>query len=227
MLNSHDREVDGKIMPIFIYGSSSQQGTTIYFKPTRTLFDVGADFTKFKNIVHEVDVVVISHEHEDHLKWPVLQNMLKLQPNLKIILPKRIKIPTEYGLIGQHAIRLANGNSTTVRLRDNQQITIATVQTPHGNAVSNAFKITLRGTSLLFATDLSDTKTLFDDKFDLIMIEMNYDENEFISSNGSGGSVNHLSYQQALVYTTAHLTEVGHYIPLHFGPTMQYFNQLA
>ena len=227
VLNKHKRYEDGRIVPINIYGSSANQGTSIYVKPIHSLFDVGVDFEKLIPIKNEIDVIMISHGHSDHLNWHTLQSLTQGRPDLTILLPDKIQVPLEFQSLLPHIIWMINHKTIQMTLRNGTNLQIEPVKVPHGHKTTMSYVITFMTANLLFSTDLSSTKPLPHNlKFDLILLEMNYDADAFVNTEGSGGAVNHLSVQEGMNYATTHLNEYGHIIPLHFGPTLTNFNQL-
>lgn len=227
VLNKYKRHEDGRIIPINIYGSSAEQGTAIFVKPIHTLFDIGVDYKSISEIENTIDLIVISHEHSDHLNWHTLEHIIKRRPLIRIIMPEFVEIPIAYENLRSKIIVLANAMIENMIIRTGEEISVQGIETPHGAEKTMAYDVSFHGSRLLFSTDLSSTKTLPQKElFDLLMIETNYDEDEFVSKNGSGGAVNHLSVQEAISYGIPHLTDYGKLIPLHFGPTMLHYNQL-
>lgn len=227
VLNKYKRREDGRTLPIQIFGSSSKQGTAIYVAPVNILFDIGVNFQKLKHIQDEIDYIIVSHEHSDHIDWATLHAMLQFHPMIQVVLPADINIPDKLSYLSAHFIQSKDMVPLHLTLRSGLKIDVLPVKVPHGNTSSFSYDITFQSSHLLFSTDLSDTEPLPKlTKYDIIMIETNYDEDEFLSKDGSGGAINHLSVQQALRYALTHLSDYGKIIPLHFGPTMQNFNQL-
>lgn len=227
VLNRYKRAEDGRIMPIEIYGSSSQQGTGIYVKPIHVLFDIGITFQKIDHIQDMIDYVIISHDHSDHLDWNSLKSLLNAHPMVNVLIPDIAKIPASMQHFAKHFIIVHDKTKLKLKLRTGSDILITPIKVPHGKQYSFSYSVSFSNASLLFSTDISNVKALpILNKFDLIMIETNYDRDQFISGNGSGGAINHLSVQDAIGYAQSHLTEYGKIIPLHFGPTMTNFNQL-
>lgn len=227
VLNKYKRHEDGRTLPIEIFGSNSKQGTSIYLTPINTLFDIGVNFQKIEHLQDITDFIMISHEHSDHLNWHTLNTILLGHPTLQVLLPYFITVPTKYNHLMKHIIQVFDESSIALTMRDGQHINVDAFEMPHGNETSFSYEVTFQNAHLLFSTDLSNTSHLPQFiKFDIIMIETNYDQDEFISKNGAGGAIAHLSVQDAIAYATSHLDEFGKIIPLHFGPTMINYNQL-
>lgn len=227
VLNKYKRHEDGRILPINIFGSNSKQGTSIYVKPINTLFDIGTQYQKIQTLNDAIDFIMISHAHSDHLSWSTLVSTIKSHPMIMVLMPYFIDIPKKFDYLSRNIIKVYDNVPLSLSLRTGNQISVTPLEMPHGNETSFSYSISFENAELLFSTDLSDTSHLpAFDKYSVIMIETNYDEDEFVSSNGSGGATAHLSVQQAMRYAIPHLDEYGKIIPLHFGPTMLNYNQM-
>ena len=227
VLNKFKRHEDGRTLPIEIFGSNSKQGTSIYVKPINTLFDIGVNFKKIQHTQEAIDFIMISHHHSDHLNWHTLASMVQGHPSIMILMPYFIKTPPEFDYLSGHIIFVSDNQKLSLTLRTGNKIIVTPLEMPHGHETSFSYEIQFQSANLLFSTDLSSTDHLPQlIKFNIIMIETNYDADEFISENGSGGAIAHLSVQEAIRYATSHLDQFGKIIPLHFGPTMINYNQL-
>ena len=227
VLNKQKRHEDGRILPISIFGSNSKQGTAIYVKPINTLFDIGINYQKVQSLNDVIDVIMVSHAHSDHLNWSTLVSMIKAHPMIVVLVPYFVEIPSAYAYLSRNIMKVHDNTELTLRLRTGQSIKVMPLEMPHGNEKSFSYSIEYENAGLLFSTDLSSTSHLPQlKKYSIIMIETNYDADEFISENGTGGATAHLSVQDAMKYAIAHLDDYGKIIPLHFGPTMVNYNQL-
>lgn len=227
VLNQYKRYEDGRVLPIQVFGSNSEQGTAIHVKPVNSLFDIGVCYDRIKELQDSTDYIIVSHDHSDHLDWKTVKKFLSGHPSTNILLPDFVEVPKEFQYLSKQ-IRVAHDHMTmSLKLRNGEEIQVIPIKTPHGPEYTFAYALRFQGANLLFSTDLSSTESLPKDiDFDIIMIETNYDEDEFTTKNGAGGAKNHLSVQESLRYATTHLTEFGRIIPLHFGPSMRNFNQL-
>lgn len=226
VLNKYNRHEDGRIIPVEIFGSNSQQGTSIYLTNAKILLDIGVPFDKIAHIQPNVDLICISHAHSDHINWDTLHRITNGRPDLKIILPDFVKIPEKYSNLYNQTVFLKDNESLQFFSRTGVPIDITAIKNKHGTEFSMGYEISIYNSNLLFSTDLSSTSTLPQTKlFDLILIETNYDKDEYTDHILSGAK-NHLSVQEAIKYATSHITEMGHIIPLHFGPSMSHYNQL-
>lgn len=81
----------GKRLPIHIFGSGSE-GNSVYLKPYKTLIDLGLPFKRYIEydplFFHDVDYIMLTHHHGDHINASTLLRILDNYPHIKIILPE-------------------------------------------------------------------------------------------------------------------------------------------
>lgn len=79
----------GKRLPIHVFGSGSE-GNSVYLKPYRTLIDLGLPYKRYEEynpmFFLDVDYIILTHHHNDHLNPSTLHRILKNYPHIKIIL---------------------------------------------------------------------------------------------------------------------------------------------
>lgn len=78
----------GKRIPVHVFGSGSE-GNSIYLKPFKTLIDLGLPFKVYQEydpvFFLDVDFLIITHHHGDHLNPATLLRILNNYPHIKII----------------------------------------------------------------------------------------------------------------------------------------------
>lgn len=79
----------GKRLPVHIFGSGSE-GNSVYLKPYHTLIDLGMTYqlyTKYDpNFFLDVDYIILTHHHGDHLNPATLLRIIKNYPHIKVII---------------------------------------------------------------------------------------------------------------------------------------------
>lgn len=79
----------GKRIPVHVFGSGSE-GNSVYLKPYHTLIDLGLPYKVYQaydpTFFLDVDYIVITHHHGDHLNPSTLVRILKNYPHIRIIL---------------------------------------------------------------------------------------------------------------------------------------------
>lgn len=80
-------------LPFYFFGSGSS-GNSVYLTRLHTLIDLGFPYSHYKelnpNFFLDVDYLILTHEHSDHLNVSTLFKILEMFPNVKILLSKRL-----------------------------------------------------------------------------------------------------------------------------------------
>ncbi|WP_078598646.1 hypothetical protein [Evansella clarkii] len=79
----------GKRIPVHVFGSGSE-GNSVYLKPYRTLIDLGLTYKTYQEysptFFLDVDYLVLTHHHGDHLNPSTLNRVIQNYPHIRIIL---------------------------------------------------------------------------------------------------------------------------------------------
>lgn len=80
-------------LPFYFFGSGSS-GNSVYLWRLHTLIDLGFPYNHYtaldQNFFLDVDYLILTHEHTDHLDMSTLFKILEMFPNVKIICSKRL-----------------------------------------------------------------------------------------------------------------------------------------
>ena len=126
------------------------------------------------------------------------------------------------GYFKNNVIAIENGQTVDVYSKNGYTVEyeVTAIEVPH--TVKNfayVIKDTKTGSKVIHATDLTSTETLSKDKYEVIAIENNYDENSeaFKNLNESykAKSRTHLSTQQAIKFIVDNINDNGKYCELH------------
>lgn len=78
----------GKKLPVHVFGSGSE-GNSIYLKPYKTLIDLGLPYKTYQqhnpHFFLDVDYIIITHHHGDHLNPGTLLRILDNHPHIRVI----------------------------------------------------------------------------------------------------------------------------------------------
>lgn len=78
----------GKKIPVHVFGSGSE-GNSIYLKPYKTLVDLGLTYKSYQEynptFFLDVDFIIITHHHGDHLNPATLLRILDNHPHVRVI----------------------------------------------------------------------------------------------------------------------------------------------
>lgn len=196
----HDR-----LLPVHIFGTSSK-GNSVYIKNLHLLIDLGLPFKRYTEynleFFNDVDYIILTHEHGDHLNPSTLLKILKIYPHIKVLITKRmahaIMSESFSHRIKQDILRLYTTNDnlrfmnvchTHLKTRDLVDVEFIPHITKHGDITNIAIELNVPQLSLhlLYASDLDnlyrdvtgETDGLphyKDNPFNLIFLEANYDE---------------------------------------------------
>lgn len=79
----------GKRIPFHVFGSGSE-GNSVYLKPYHTLVDLGLTYKAYQEydptFFLDVDFIMLTHHHGDHLNPSTLGRILQKYPHIKVIL---------------------------------------------------------------------------------------------------------------------------------------------
>lgn len=77
-----------KRLPVHVFGSGSE-GNSVYLKPYHTLIDLGLPYKNYLEydpyFFLDVDYIIITHHHGDHLEASTLLRVLNNYPHVKVI----------------------------------------------------------------------------------------------------------------------------------------------
>lgn len=89
LYNKNQERTFGVRLPIHIFGSGSE-GNSIYLKPQKTLIDIGLPFIRYTEydpvFFYDVNYVIVTHHHGDHLNPSTLLRILNDFPHIKVIM---------------------------------------------------------------------------------------------------------------------------------------------
>ncbi len=89
LYNKHRERTFGVKLPIHIFGTGSE-GNSIYLKPQKTLIDIGLPFVRYTeydpHFFLDVNYVIITHHHGDHLNPSTLLRIMDYYPHIKVIM---------------------------------------------------------------------------------------------------------------------------------------------
>lgn len=79
----------GKRIPVHVFGSGSE-GNSVYLKPYHTLIDLGLPYKVYQEydptFFLDVDYIILTHHHGDHLNPSTLARVLKNFPHIRVII---------------------------------------------------------------------------------------------------------------------------------------------
>lgn len=191
-------------LPVHIFDTGSS-GNSVYIKNMHILIDLGLPYKRYKEysevFFNDVDYIILTHEHGDHINPATLLRVLKTFPHVRVIIPKNMW--TTINSEGwSHRIRQDElrqycqpGNNRFYLAEEHMLITRDLINvhfkphlTRHGDITNIAIELTTPqlDAHILYASDLDTldpdetgvTQGLphySDNPFNLIFLEANYD----------------------------------------------------
>lgn len=183
------------------------------------LFDCGVPFRKLKDDLYIVDYLLITHDHQDHVKESTLASIAKEFPNIRIYSTYRV------ARMNENVVPI-NLDYLPIELGDTL---VYAVEVPH-DVLTYGYIALNSEVAYVYATDLSDTKSLTEltqklgIRFDAVFLEANYDPEKIKAvGNEWHGRYNpyldstnrHLSTDEAARFYAKFKKEGGEFIELH------------
>lgn len=125
LYNKNRERTFGVQLPIHLFGTGSN-GNSIYLKPQKTLIDIGLPFIRYTEydplFFFDVNYIIITHHHGDHLNPSTLLNVMDKYPHIKVImLPFMYEFITSKYYRAKYKKKLNHLGKTMYELGDNFQ----------------------------------------------------------------------------------------------------------
>lgn len=185
------------------------------------MIDCGIPFTKMRDELYQCQYLLITHEHQDHVKEATLGQIVKWFPNIEIYSTYKVARLND-------EITAINTDYLPIYL-PRARCRMWAIPVPH-NTPCFGYVLRFEDADVIYATDLKNTITLeeFTEenglRYDYTFLEANYDElklrmlgdswhgqyNAYVDS-----SERHLSKDESLRFYAKHKKEGGEFIELH------------
>ena len=173
------------------------------------LFDCGVSYKKIEPYIDDVDLIVITHRHKDHIKDSTLNRIKKLYPNISIIAPEESEITYDKidGFVPHNVWKLIKGKY--------QMMFIPTPHSVPNCAIIVKFE---NGSTCMYATDTASIDHIKAPNLDIYFIEHNYSDVRDIAELSNHAIINvttHLSNEDAYSWYLRNKGEHSVLVPLH------------
>lgn len=164
------------------------------------MIDVGVPFNKIKNLLYDVNVLLLTHIHGDHIKSSTLKQIVMMFPHIDIY--GNYEVCQYYR---EYPIKVIN---TGVPFLTQNNILIEAFPLVH-DVVTTGYTWNVNDQSIIYATDTSSMDYAPKDRqYDYFFLESNYDEKKLevltntrsFGYNVIAGAKRHLSTQQAKTF---------------------------
>ena len=185
------------------------------------MIDCGIAFNKMKEDLYKCQYLLITHDHLDHVKPAVLNQIADQFPNIEIYSTYKVARIND-------TVTAINTDYLPIWL-EKANCSMYAVPVPH-NTICFGYVLLFEDMNVLYATDLKNTKELeqFTEQenilYDYTFLEANYDETKLklLGDSWHGqynayvdSSERHLSKDDSLRFFAKHRKEGGEYIELH------------
>ena len=190
------------------------------------LVDCGVGFAKLRPFKKEIQIVLLTHQHKDHINIKTLQRLQKERPTLRVATPEYL-IPLLSGLDNIDVLEIG-------KLYDYGTFKVSPVKLYH-DVPNVGYRIFLKQKAdglikIFHATDTAHLENIEAKNYDLYAIEHNYDEekaNKAIEEaiaegrfcHARGSIETHLSWQQAQEFIRKNRKESSEILELHKSKT--------
>lgn len=197
--------------------SSSSKGNAVLYHDF-ILVDCGVSFASILPYVNRIKIILLTHEHGDHLNAVTIKKIINIHPSVRIVCGE---------WLAEKALRITKNVDIVEigKLYDYGIFSISAVNLYH-DVPNCGWRIFKNGTKILHATDTATLDGIEAKDYDLYALEHNYNEETIFDTinqkrrNGifahEVGSINsHLSEQQAQDFVFKNGTEKSRFVRLH------------
>lgn len=192
-------------LPVHIFGTSSK-GNSVYLSKLHTLIDLGLPYSHYTkvnpNFFLDVDYLILTHKHSDHLNPATLLHILKDFPHVKVIMPQpmaqdilntpKLHEKINDDIIATYSSRFIQASPMVLKVRGNLEYTFKPHYVPHGDLTNIAIEIfsPVSNHHILYSSDIDTLEPVTgrgsitgiphpnaNDQFDIVFLEANYDKN--------------------------------------------------
>ncbi len=202
--------------------STGSKGNAVFFPECGILIDCGVSFKSLNGVYKSLKLILLTHQHSDHLNKATLRRLLKERPTLRVgcamhLYPILVEDPgIDADRIDVYAFDL---------LYDYGEWQVSPFPVPH-NVPNCGYILSTMGEKVFYATDAGNLDHISAEGCDMYFIEANYGEKEIeerISEKKTNGEfayerdvlMNHLSYEQAMDFLIRNNTKGADYVLLH------------
>lgn len=159
------------------------------------MIDAGVPFGKIKEHLYDIRYLLLTHIHGDHIKPSTVKNIKSLFPKITIIGNWEVHQSTGVDIICNHGYEVITDDYT-----------FRPFECKH-DVVTTGYTWEFEGLSILYATDLNNTDTCPEGKYDFIFLESNFDQKKLdkvddnkYGYNVTAGAKRHLSTQESKAF---------------------------
>lgn len=200
--------------------STGSQGNAVVLNNC-IMIDCGVSFKALKDVYRQLQIVLLTHEHIDHINKTTIKRLAKERPTLRFaccewLVPILIECEVSQSNIDVLAIG---------KLYDYRAFKVSPVKLYH-NVPNCGYRLFWGKEKVLYATDTAHLNGITAKDYDLYLIEANYTEEDLeeriISKTAAGQycyelkvAERHLSHEQASEFLLRNMGKHSNYVFLH------------
>lgn len=192
------------------------------------MIDCGIAYKTLKNLMimnglyfENVRYFFLTHQHSDHHRKTTLANLKRIKCELFASEITKVKLAQNYNITYKTFYTVKKSFNITL---NQKSVKVKSYELTHGDVLTTGYTFEHKNHKLLYATDFNKTSELPDEKFDVILIEGNYNQvlikhilktGNYKEVTRARHNLNHNSKQNAFIYVHEHLRPDGVYEILH------------
>lgn len=200
--------------------STGSQGNAVVLN-NNILIDCGVSFKTLKDVYKKLNIVLLTHEHGDHINKTTIRQLSQERPTLRFgccewLVPILVECNVPKTNIDVYDIG---------RVYNYGAFQLSAIRLYH-NVPNCGYRLYIKGEKVLYATDTKHLEGIAAKDYDLYMIEANYTEDDLqerINAKVEAGQYcyelnvanRHLSHEQASEFLLENMGKHSEYVFLH------------
>ncbi len=188
----------------------------------KVMVDIGVPYKAIKPYIKDLQLVLLTHAHGDHIKPSTIRRLQEERPTLRFGCGKWLLQSVLACGVPKWRVDIYSPN---IKNRYSNSLELTMIPTKH-NVTNCAYKIGIDGEKIFYATDCNNLDGIDAKGYDLYMIEANYEDEEIqqrIAEKEANGQYayeyqvlnNHLSKQKADKFIGENAGVNSRYVYLH------------
>lgn len=131
------------------------------------MVDCGLSYSKIKESLYDVDILLITHKHSDHIKNTTFERIREEFPNITVI--------ANYEVAYLYDVDIICNENVPVEVED---YIILPFRGEHGDVLCYGYTWSFNGLEIIYATDMNNFNLAPDKEYDYLFLESNHDEHK-------------------------------------------------
>lgn len=173
-----------------IISSGSHGNAVLYYG--NILVDIGVPFSKIQPYMYDLQLVLLTHEHQDHINYRTLEKLLFERPSLRLGVPAHMiyLILNKLSGVVRKLDPLVYG-----KWYDYGEFKISPIKLYH-DVPNCGYRIFKEDHKIIHATDTCTLEGIEANNYDLFMIESNYNDEILMQRIKEKGNIGAYAYER-------------------------------